>query len=287
MTNESQWTQPMNMNSHIPASARTQSFTYQFSVESEIPHAELLSEDTRISAESHIVSVIYESFVITADQDYLTARLMAKSGLYRAFYWAAAQTIEKYLKAFLLLRGKSVKDGSHDIGSLFTCACTFDPSLEFMDIRPHSHLNVPDNALSYLEIFTPVEFLREIDKFGRPDNRYNSFGISFNSGHLFALDHFAFNLRDRIEVPSIWESMRKVDAEFLTALTLNNPWLSVGTGDPSMREQEPVLVKITRAVTKLDFLAAQINAPPYKLALHWLNRMMKLPAELSKIIDRG
>ena len=54
--------------------AAPQGFTYEFSVESEIAYASMLTKDDRISAECNIVSVIYESFVVTADQDYLTAR---------------------------------------------------------------------------------------------------------------------------------------------------------------------------------------------------------------------
>lgn len=104
-------------------------FVYEFKVENAIPYSQALPEEFKISAECNIVDVIYESFVVTADQDYLTARLLAKSGLYRAFYWAAAQTIEKYLKAFLLLRGESVRNGTHDVEALYTKACTLDISL--------------------------------------------------------------------------------------------------------------------------------------------------------------
>ena len=71
----------------------------------------------------HIVKVIYESFVIPADEDYLTARLLVKSKLYRGFYWSAAQCIEKYLKAYLLLHDVSVKKSNgHSIKPLFKIA---------------------------------------------------------------------------------------------------------------------------------------------------------------------
>lgn len=37
------------------------------------------------------------------------SRLLAQKGLTRGFYWAATQATEKYLKAFLLMNGQSVK----------------------------------------------------------------------------------------------------------------------------------------------------------------------------------
>ena len=272
----------MSTESSMCNHASNHEFIYHFSVETEIAQAKVLSENDRASVECNIVDVIYESFVVTADQDYLTARLLARSGLYRAFYWAAAQTIEKYLKAFLLLNGNSVKRGAHGIEDLYAKACAVDSSLQTMDIQPHDLLNVPDYARDHLTVFKSIDFLRDIDKFGRPDNRYNSFGVDFNSGHLFALDQFVFNLRKRIQVPDIWQSMSKVEDGLLIALTENNPWLSI---DHDFTKA-PVSVKMSMAVTKLDFLVAHIKNTPYMLALQWLNRMMKLPAELSEKIGK-
>lgn len=262
-----------------------QHFVYEFKVEDAIPYFQTLPEEFKISTECNIVDVIYESFVVTADQDYLTARLLAKSGLYRAFYWAAAQAIEKYLKAFLLLRGESVKDGTHDVEALYIKACTLDASLQIITIEPHDLLSVPEYARDYLKVFSTIEFLRDIDKFGRPDNRYNSFGVDFNSGCLFALDHFIFSLREKIIVPDIWQSLRKVDGHLIDTFEINNPWFSRET-NASNWPQAPIVVTDSMAVTKLDFLVKQSQNPPYRLALKWLNQMMKLPNELRKRIDK-
>lgn len=262
-----------------------QHFIYEFKVEDAIPQSQALPKEFKISAECNIVDVIYESFVVTADQDYLTARLLAKSGLYRAFYWAAAQSIEKYLKAFLLLRGESVRDGTHDVEQLYTKACKLDNSLQSISVDPHDLLSVPEYARDYLKIFSTIEFLREIDKFGRPDNRYNSFGVDFNTGCLFALDHFVFSLREKTIVPDIWQSLRKVDGRLIDTLEMHNPWFS---REPMSSDslQTPIVVTDSTTVTKFDFLVKQSQNPPYKLALKWLNQMMKLPNELRKRIDK-
>ena len=262
-----------------------QHFVYEFKVEDAIPCSQALPKEFRISTECNIVDVIYESFVVTADQDYLTARLLAKSGLYRAFYWAAAQAIEKYLKAFLLLRGESVRDGKHDVEALYTKACTLDASLHSITIEPHDLLPVPEYARDYLKVFSTIEFLRNIDKFGRPDNRYNSFGVDFNTGCLFALDHFVFSLREKTTVPDIWQSLRKVDGYLIDTLEMHNPWFSrkpIAADSP----QTPIVVTDSMAVTKFDFLVKQCQNPPYRLALKWLNQMMKLPNELRKRIEK-
>jgi hypothetical protein len=260
-------------------------FVYEFKVEDAIPYSKALPEELKISAEHNIVDVIYESFVVTADQDYLTARLLAKNGLYRAFYWAAAQTIEKYLKAFLLLRGKSANDKKHNVEALYLKACTLDASLQSITIEPHNLLSVPEHAQGDLKVFSTIEFLRDIDKFGHPDNRYNSFGVNFNSGCLFALDHFVFSLREKIIVPDIWQSLRNVDGYLIDTLNMQNPWF---LREPITSEspQAPIEVTDSIAVTKFDFLVKQSLNPPYRLALKWLNIMMKLPNEQSKQIDK-
>lgn len=263
-----------------------QGFVYQFSVEDEIAYASLLTDSDRVSAECNIVDVIYESFVVTADQDYLSARLLAQSGLYRAFYWAAAQTVEKYLKAFLLLRGKSVKSESHGLVELYAKTCALDATLQYLDIAPHDEMGIPDYSLSHVMVFSIESFLGDIDRFGRPDNRYNSFGVDFNSGHLFALDHFVYGFRTRIEAPDIWQSLKNVDEGLLDSLTRNNPWFATGAPARPESAKLPASVRLAMAVTKLDFLVAQIQIPSYKLALKWLNKMMKLPAELQRMVDR-
>lgn len=262
-----------------------QHFVYEFKVEDAFPYAQALPPEFKISAECNIVDVIYESFVVTADQDYLTARLLAKSGLYRAFYWAAAQAIEKYLKAFILLRGESVKDGKHDVEALYKKACTLDAALQRITIEPHDLLPVPEYAREYLKVYSTIEFLRNIDKFGRPDNRYNSFGVDFNTGCLFALDHFVFSLREKTTVPDIWQSLRNVDGSLIDTFAMHNPWFSSEpvASDPP---QTPIVVTDSIAVTKLNFLVKQSQNPPYRLALKWLDQMMKLPNELRKLIEK-
>ncbi|HSH73101.1 MAG TPA: hypothetical protein VK974_08610 [Methylophilaceae bacterium] len=74
-------------------------FIYSFDMSKEIAHFKRMPEHIQISAECNAVKVIYESFVVPGDEDYLMARLLAQNGLLRGFYWAAAQTIDTTLLA--------------------------------------------------------------------------------------------------------------------------------------------------------------------------------------------
>ncbi|MEM9197676.1 MAG: HEPN domain-containing protein, partial [Pseudomonadota bacterium] len=56
-------------------------------------------------------NLIYALFVDRGDEDYLAARLLFWNGIARGSMWSAAQSVEKYVKAVLLLRGHSSKFG--------------------------------------------------------------------------------------------------------------------------------------------------------------------------------
>jgi HEPN domain-containing protein len=53
-----------------------------------------------------------------ADEDYLIARMAARSGLQFQYCWSSQQAIEKYLKAILLLNGQKI-NFNHDLLSMF------------------------------------------------------------------------------------------------------------------------------------------------------------------------
>lgn len=69
-------------------------YVYSFKCKDDLEHFERLSADAQESVEGYIVEVICESFVEPADEDYITARLLAQKGMHRAFFWAASQAME-------------------------------------------------------------------------------------------------------------------------------------------------------------------------------------------------
>lgn len=267
------------------------SFLYSFKLKDDIQHFDRLPLNIQVDIEKHIVDVIYESFVKTGDQDYLTARLLAQKNLHRAFYWASSQSIEKYLKAFLLMRGISVDDkkfNGHAIVALYKEALADDCELQSIEMKPHSELVIDSEVNKHLKTMSVETFLKDIETHGRPDNRYNSFGVDFNTAHLFALDNFAYAIRSKIGVPSIEESFRKVDEDLIRLFENYNPWFK--TKENEIYEQIPnenCRIKISGSVTALDYLISDNGSSASIYALEWLAKKMKLPKiAKQKLLDK-
>lgn len=257
-------------------------FIYSFDMSKEIAHFKRMPEETQSSAECNAVDVIYQSFVVPGDQDYLMSRLLAQKGLPRGFYWAAAQAIEKYLKAFLLMNGEDVKKfNGHPIKKLFEAASKIDTTLNDIDILPHNSIQVEASVSNLLKKFTIQCFIDELERHGSADNRYNTFGVDYNTGHLCAMDSLSFQLRGKIGVISIYRSLNKLSPDLIQAFEKNNPWFSTEENLPlSQIPSEDFPIQFSSSVTKLEFLIKHKNNLAYSMALQWLKAKMKLPKEI-------
>jgi hypothetical protein len=245
----------------------------------EIAHFKRQPECIQSSAECNAVDVIYESFVMPGDQDYLMSRLLAQKGLPRGFYWAAAQAIEKYLKAFLLMNGKGVKGfKSHPIKKLFEAASRIDTSLADLNILPHQSIQVEASVSHHLKKFSISDFLDDLEKHGSADNRYNAFGVDYNTGHLCAMDSLSFQLRRKIGAIPINESFKTLSPDLILIFENNNPWFHAGENQsisPIPNDEFPI--QYSSSNTKLEFLIQNESSLAYKLALQWLRAKMKFP----------
>lgn len=253
-------------------------FQYSFNVKDDIPYFDILPEKEQWNVEKNIVMVIYDSFVVTADQDYLTARMFSINNLYRSFFWSAAQAIEKYLKSFLLMHGKSVlgskKSNGHSLTPFLDIAKEIDPTIGLVILDPHRSLRISPWAKDNIDIFGLHDFVKKIEELGNPNNRYNSSGIDFNTGYLFALDKFVYEIRSRIHAPSIQESFKHVGVDLLKAFKLNNPYFT---------QDEDVLlcdipskefsINLSLTATHLDFLKKNRESG---FELRWLKLKMKI-----------
>ena len=256
------------------------SFIYSLDMSKEIAHFKLMTDETQSSAECNAVGVIYESFVVPGDQDYLMSRLLAQKGLQRGFYWSAAQTIEKYLKAFLLMNGEGVKEfKKHSIKELFETAVKIDTSLLDLDISPHSSIQVEDGFSRSLKKFSIQNFIGELEKHGNADNRYNAFGVEYNTGHLCALDSLSFQLRGKIGAIPIEESLINLSPDLIEIFEKNNPWFCTDKNLPLITiPSKDFPLQSSTSVTKLEFLIKYKNKnPAYGLALQWLKVKMRVP----------
>ena len=140
--------------------------------------------------------IVQELFVNTADDNYITARWCFIEELNVDYFWLAVHALEKYMKAVLLVNGKSSKGFSHDIVKLYGCVESFASDL------------LPDN-LKKPVVFgsdhqwlneSPEEFLQRLYDNGNADNRYQIFGFLRHHDDLFKLDLMIFALR-RLCVP--------------------------------------------------------------------------------------
>lgn len=253
------------------------SFIYNFDMSKVISHFKLMPKETQISAEVNVVDVIYQSFVVSGDQDYLAARFMAINGLSRAFFWAAAQAVEKYFKAFLLMNGLSVQTyKGHPIIKLFEASQSVELSISRLDISPHVCIPINSSVNKHIRRFTVVELLKDFEKYGSADNRYNIFGIDFNTGHLLALDALIFQLRELIGVDPIEKSFSNLGSDVLNTFQKYNPWFYPGVPMTEVPNPQFPISNYINA-TKYEILEKNKKNPAYRLALVWLRKHMRLP----------
>ncbi len=251
---------------------RRLSYIYSFKCEGDLENFDKLPSETQANIERYIVEVICDSFVKPADEDYVTARFLAQKGMCRAFFWAASQALEKYLKAFLLMRGVSVNQDhfkGHPISALYDEACSVDADLSTIETKFHSAINIHPNFSRSIDEITVDEFIKNIESQGSPYNRYNSSGVKFNSGYLFSLDGFVFCLRQKIGVPPIQETLRKMDQGLVELFNLYNPWFAPLRLDLAEIPNEDFHMRIAGSVTTLDFLTGAHAPHDAMYALHW------------------
>ena len=122
----------------------------------------------------------------------------------------------------------------------------------------------------------------DIETQGSPDNRYNSFGVSFNSGYLFALDSFVFGLRQKIGVPPIQENFIKMDQDLVEAFNLYNPWFAPVHMDLAELSNEDFNLSLSGSVTTLDILTGSHAPDGSMFVLQWLDKKMKLPRKVTQ-----
>lgn len=249
---------------------------YSYNVGDTIERFNQCTPQEQASIEARIANVIIESFLEPADDDYLAARSLAIGGLYRSFFWSAAQAVEKYVKTYLLLHGVSVLPFSrgHELGKLLREAEKVSPGFSEIDLAPHPAITPP--AHFPLSKFKLCSFITGLEKYGSPNNRYNNYGAIYDTGHLFALDTLAYHLRNKIKVPRIEQSFhRNLSDDFLRYLYENNPYFApaefVHAAPPNP------LFPMTNAmrVTQWEFLLKR-NDMQFLFPRQWLQAHMKI-----------
>lgn len=252
------------------------SFVYSFDVGKMHANFNVLSEDAQASIEQNIAHVIYDSFVIPADEDYLMARLLAQKGLDRGFFWAASQALEKYLKAYLLMNDIDVRSKGHSLMALFDEASALNADISGFSLSRHPDVKIDAEIASHVKNFSARDYILELSVHGSPANRYNASGVVFNTGHLFALDAFVYRIRKIIGVIGIEDSFKCVGKDLIEIFYNNNYNYAPISVKHSAVPSSDFPVKHSMNATRLDYLRKNKSHQTCSIALEWLGQKMKL-----------
>jgi HEPN domain-containing protein len=150
--------------------------------------------------DAYKLMLVDELFLHSADQNYIVARWCFFNELNESFYCNAAQAIEKYCKAALLLNGKSAKHYGHNILELYKALHAFASELlpesftkpiEQVKRLPHWVIGIDGWREE-----TTQEFVERLNQEGDPNNRYHLYGYSRRSCDIFKLDQVVLTLRN-------------------------------------------------------------------------------------------
>jgi hypothetical protein len=139
-------------------------------------------------------------YIKTADENYVVARWCSIYGLETDFFWLAAHSLEKYMKAALLLNEQSAKEYTeggktkhygHDIEKLYQNLRPLAPELLPSRLACPKELN--DD--SYWGEETTEAFITRIHMYGQPDNRYQFVGYVKHGADVLKLDQVVFAIR--------------------------------------------------------------------------------------------
>lgn len=163
--------------------------------------------------------IVCESFIFTGDRDYITARFAFFQKQSHLFMWSAAQALEKYLKANILLLGGGSIDKIHDHINLSNILRKTHPELLMIET------SIPRG---WDDVIWPEldadGFLKRIESIGSPEVRYDQVKLDICLQDLVFLDRLAFKLRYQLVGETV-ESCKLVgDAMKVDFFRLNYPF---------------------------------------------------------------
>ncbi len=151
--------------------------------------------------------IVIESFIFTGDRDYLTARFAFFQKQSHLFLWSAAQTLEKYLKANILLLDKGRIARNHKHTKLAKTLRVNCPERVKIDTTIPNGWS-EDRGVIWPDIDVDG-FLQRIETLGSPDVRYDQVQLEVHLQDLVLLDRLAFCLRHQLIAQPV-ESCRLV-----------------------------------------------------------------------------
>lgn len=211
---------------------------------------EVLPHDQRERFLRYANEIVIESFVFTGDRDYLTARFAFFQKQSHLFLWSAAQALEKYIKANILLLGSGVIQRTHHHTKLAkTLRETHADRLEIDTAMPDGW------AQQGVALWPDVDvdgFLQRIEMQGSPDVRYDQVQLQVHLQDLVLLDRLVFRLRHLLIAEPV-ESCRLVGEQLKQCFfDLNHSFAPEGF-------EHPPLVGLMACHGSVSTLEAAVN----------------------------
>lgn len=194
--------------------------------------------------------IVIESFIFTGDRDYLTARFAFFQKQSYLFLWSAAQALEKYLKANILLLGCGAIKRIHEHTKLAkTLRETHAERLEIDTTVPGGGAEQGVTLWPNLDV---DGFLQRIETLGSPNVRYDQVQLEVHLQDLVLLDRMAFRLRHLLVAEPV-ERCRLVGEQLKKCFfDLNLPFAPEGY-------EHPPLMEVRLCHTPVSTLEAAVN----------------------------
>ena len=194
--------------------------------------------------------IVIESFIFTGDRDYLTARFAFFQKQTHLFLWSAAQALEKYLKANILLLGGGAIRRIHEHTKLAKALRATHPE------RLEIDTTIPNGwAEQGVVLWPDVDvdgFLLRIETLGSPDVRYDQIRLEAHLQDLVFLDRLACCLRRNLVAERVEDCRLVGDQLKKCFLDLNYSFAPAGF------EHRP-LVGLTLSHASVTTLEAAVN----------------------------
>jgi len=149
----------------------------------------------------YYVTEVIRRFFDKADEDYVAARILLHHVQLPAFFWNAQQSLEKYLKAALLLRGQSIRS-NHDLKWHFK-KLSQQSDLSFPSVleapKGLKKLPLQQDEKGHLRPWPfrveLTQFVSALSRQGGPASRYNERDQDFEYYDLVRFDLVAAHFR--------------------------------------------------------------------------------------------
>lgn len=229
--------------------------------------------------ERHATEIVCESFIFTGDRDYLTARFAFFQRHPHLFLWSAAQALENYLRANILVFGSGVAtntQGHENLGN------------ELRRIRPERlniELGMPpgwaEQGVVHWHDLNAHGFLQRLEKLASPALRHEQFPLEIHLQDLVLLDRLVFSLREQLVDENV-VNCKLVGEEFKQCFfDLNYPFCPSGQKHPHLTEVRPLHTTVTTLEDAVK--GAYGHGAVYQA---WAQQSMRMkPKYLQRILD--